>query len=250
MTRAAPPDRIEFLGLRFATLDMAAVTDWLGRRTATQPFAYVITPNVDHAVQLQKGDALLRRTFEDADLCVCDSRVLGRLARLRGLALPIVPGSDLTGILFARLLAPGDRICLIGAAAETAALLRAAHPELAIVHYEPPMGLLTDPAARTTTARTAAAAGARFILLAVGSPQSELIAHEIRQVPGAAGTALCIGASVEFLVGVQSRAPRPVQRLGLEWAWRLATQPRRLWRRYLVDGMAIFPMAMRWRRTP
>ena len=63
------------------------------------------------------------------------------------------------------------------------------------------------------------------------------------------GTALCIGASVEFLVGAQVRAPKVLRRAGVEWAWRLLRQPRRLARRYLIDGLAIFPIVWRWRQA-
>ena len=87
------------------------------------------------------------------------------------------------------------------------------------------------------------------VLLAVGAPQQELLAHEMRASGRVRGTGLCIGAGIDFLVGAQSRAPRLVQRAHLEWAWRLAREPRRLWRRYLVDGPAIFPIAWAWARA-
>jgi exopolysaccharide biosynthesis WecB/TagA/CpsF family protein len=61
--------------------------------------------------------------------------------------------------------------------------------------------------------------------------------------------ALCIGASIEFLSGARRRAPRWMQRAGLEWAFRLLSEPRRLWRRYIVEGPRIFVIWYRWRRT-
>ncbi|WP_237216772.1 WecB/TagA/CpsF family glycosyltransferase, partial [Falsiroseomonas oryziterrae] len=59
------------------------------------------------------------------------------------------------------------------------------------------------------------------------------------------GTALCIGASLLFLSGEERRAPRPLQRAGLEWAWRLAQDPRRLARRYLVEDPVL--LSLLWR---
>jgi N-acetylglucosaminyldiphosphoundecaprenol N-acetyl-beta-D-mannosaminyltransferase len=53
---------------------------------------------------------------------------------------------------------------------------------------------------------------------------------------------LCIGASVEFLSGAKRRAPRWMQRAGLEWLYRLLSEPRRLWRRYLVKGPRVFKL--------
>jgi N-acetylglucosaminyldiphosphoundecaprenol N-acetyl-beta-D-mannosaminyltransferase len=61
------------------------------------------------------------------------------------------------------------------------------------------------------------------------------------------GVGLCIGASVDFVLGDRPRAPRWVQRLNLEWAFRLASEPARLWRRYLVEGPRIFLLFWRWK---
>src|SRR5438552_8979424 len=111
------------------------------------------------------------------------------------------------------------------------------------------MGLSSNPEALQSAAVFVAASDARFAFIAVGSPQQEMIAKEAREHPGASGIALCIGASLDFVVGRQKRAPRLLQALGLEWAHRLATNPRRLWRRYLVDGVRIFPIWFRWRAS-
>ena len=240
--------RVEFLGIGFDPLPQAAVEVWLTRRDADSPFAYVVTPNVDHIVRLAKAPNDVRMAYADAALCLCDSRVLARLARICGVELSVVPGSDLVAALFARVVRARDRICLVGGSDADAAALRVLHPALDIVHHRPPMGLRNDPGARRVAVDFVASAKARVTLLAVGSPQQELLAHELAQRADVRGTALCIGASVDFLVGTQTRAPMPVRRLGMEWAWRLASDPRRLARRYLVEGPAIFPLVWRWQR--
>ena len=148
--------------------------------------------------------------------------------------------------MFTSLLVAGDRVCLIGSESQTARKLAERFPHLEIVHHEAPMGLISNPMARKTAISFARNANARVTLLAVGSPQQELLAHEMRLAGGMTGTALCIGASVDFLVGAQIRAPHFLQRAGLEWAWRLATQPHRLARRYLIDCPIIFPMTAEW----
>ena len=63
----------------------------------------------------------------------------------------------------------------------------------------------------------------------------------------AVGTGLCVGPALHFLAGTEKRAPVMLQKAGLEWAWRLAQNPQRLWRRYLVDNLAIF--ALLWREA-
>jgi len=252
-TAIAPPPGLgageRFLSLRFNQMPLDAVVAWVAARDAQSPFAYVVTPNVDHMVRLETSAAALRRAYESADLCICDSRVLGRLAGMCGIDLPVVPGSDLTRELLAETFGPGDRLCLIGGTPEIARALAELHPGLEIVQHSPPMGLLHDPAARQAAIAFAAGARARAVLLAVGAPQQELLAWEMRESKRVSGTGLCIGASIDFLVGVQSRAPLAVRRAGFEWAWRLMTEPKRLWRRYLVDGPAIFPIVWRWARN-
>ncbi|HWW64870.1 MAG TPA: WecB/TagA/CpsF family glycosyltransferase [Sphingomonadaceae bacterium] len=243
------PSRVEFLGLDFDDRPTAAVHAWLARRTAESDFAYVVTPNVDHMVRLQGAGESVWQLYRDADLCLCDSRILSRLARLCHVDLPVTTGSDLVATFFARIVKPGETICLIGGSAKMAEALGRRYPTLVIRHHEPPMGLLQDAAARARAVAFAAEAGARVTMLAVGSPQQELLAWEMARSDSVRGTALCIGAGVEFLLGTRSRAPEKMQRAGLEWAWRLVAEPRRMWRRYLVTGPAIFPATWRWQRA-
>ena len=248
MSESAAEARVRFLGLAFDPLTLDQALDWLASRDAVAPFAYVITPNVDHMVRLEHAVPPIQRAYQTADLCVCDSRVLARLAGLAGQPLTVVPGSDLTPAALSKVYGAGDRICLIGGTAEAARVLEARHPGLVVLQHSPPMGLIHDADARRAAILFAAETKARAVLLAVGSPQQELLAWEMRDSGLVRGTALCIGASVDFLVGTQVRAPVLVQRAGFEWAWRLARNPQRLWRRYLVDGPAIFPLVWRWRR--
>jgi exopolysaccharide biosynthesis WecB/TagA/CpsF family protein len=254
MTAATRPagaadGRVPFLGFLYDPLDLDATVAWLRARAGGEPFGYVVTPNVDHAVFTGRDPALME-PYRGAALCVCDSRVLAAVAGACGVDLPVVPGSDLTRLLFERVLEPGEAVCVVGAEPHAVERLRARFPAFRILHCPAPMGLRRDAAARARTAAAAVEAGrgARFWLLAVGSPQQEMLASAIAATPGAVGTALCIGASIDFLTGGQRRAPRALQRLKLEWAWRLLLDPKRLAHRYLVDGPAVFPMAWRWKR--
>jgi exopolysaccharide biosynthesis WecB/TagA/CpsF family protein len=94
---------------------------------------------------------------------------------------------------------------------------------------------------------------ARLTFLAVGAPRQEMVAQVLAARGIAIGTGLCVGASLDFLAGVERRAPALVQQAGLEWAWRLTQNPRRLWRRYLVDDPAILRLIWReargWRQS-
>jgi N-acetylglucosaminyldiphosphoundecaprenol N-acetyl-beta-D-mannosaminyltransferase len=242
-------DRIQFLDLSFDRLTFEQVSDRLHAISSASPYGYVVTPNVDHVVRAHR-EPELRALYQSADLCVCDSRILRMLARMSGIGLPLVPGSDLAALLFKDVIKPGERVALVGGTEEMVQRLREKFPSVEFLHHAPPMGLRSDAAARSAAATFVASAKARFAFIAVGSPQQEMIANEVREHVDASGLALCIGAGLEFQTGQQKRAPQVLQRLGLEWAHRLATNPRRLWRRYLVDGVKIFPIYLRWRGGP
>ncbi len=243
-------ERRDFLEIGFDALSLEDLLSRLGQVGHESPYGYLVTPNVDHLVRLHKRGAdypELGAIYRAADYCTCDSKVLARLAKWRGVSLPVIPGSDLTAILFERIIRDGDRIAIIGGDALLVDELRTRFPAMDFVQHCPPMGLMRNPAARTAAARFIAAEKPRFTFICVGSPQQEFIAAEAARLEGSRGLALCVGAALEFLAERQQRAPRLARRFGLEWAHRLAMNPRRLWRRYLVEGPSIFALAYRWR---
>lgn len=244
---------VAFLGLRFAQIELEAARRWVIDALAAPRFRYVVTPNVDHVVRLHDGDQAWRSAFAaaetDADLCLNDSRILHALARRSGIDLPIVPGSDLTRVLLDQGVPDGIQVALVGGSAADAAWLRSRLPQATVYHFEPPMGVLRDAGAQQAIVNFVERERPQLTLFAIGAPQSEIVAHQLQQRGRTGGVALCIGASIEFLTGAKRRAPQVMQRLGLEWVFRLASEPRRLWRRYLVEGPAIFAIWWRWHRA-
>jgi len=237
---------IRFAGLDFNPLTLAQTLDWLAARSAADPLQYIVTPNVDHIVRLDDnpGWAELHAAYHAAALRLCDSRVIRLLAKARGLGLPVVTGSDLTA-RFLRECLPAERsLMVVGGDDALGRGLRALLPGVAVSQHQPPMGLLTNDVAITACIAAVIAAQADYILISVGSPQQEIVAHRLAADPRARGTALCIGASLDFLTGKVRRAPRWMQRLALEWLYRLLSDPRRLWKRYLIDGPRIFRIAL------
>lgn len=241
-------ERCAFLGIDFDRLPRAAAAERVGALAAEPAFAYVVTPNVDHIVQLhRKRDSELAASYQAAVLCLCDSRILARLARWSGLALPVVAGSDLTRDLLEAALPP-CKIAVVGGDTALHRELAARFPRFAWSFHQPPMGVRRSDAARAAIADYVETTAADVTFLAIGAPQSEIVCAEIAARGQARGVALCIGASLEFMTGAKSRAPLWMQRASLEWLYRLLSEPRRLWRRYLVDGPRIFLIWWRWRR--
>ncbi|WP_194954719.1 WecB/TagA/CpsF family glycosyltransferase [Sphingopyxis solisilvae] len=247
MTRPDPA-RWTFLDVAFDRLAPAAAIARVVDLARGDRFAYVVTPNVDHIVQLERsGDPELAAAYRGAALCLCDSRIIARLARWSGGSLPVVAGSDLTRDLLAHGL-PATQIAVVGGDAALHRALAGLYPRFTWVFHTPPMGVRRNPAARAAIAEFVEQSGADVVFLAIGAPQSEIVCAEIGARGRARGVALCIGASLEFLTGAKQRAPRWMQRASLEWLYRLGSEPRRLWRRYLVDGPRIFAIWRRWRR--
>jgi N-acetylglucosaminyldiphosphoundecaprenol N-acetyl-beta-D-mannosaminyltransferase len=244
-----PIEGTPFLGLAFTDLTLDTAADRIEAAVTADRFSYVVTPNVDHRVRLDalagtpRGDELWS-AYRAADLCLCDSRILARLARLFGKHLAVVPGSDLT----ARLLGSIEEkspVAVIGSDAAAIVALKTRYGLTDVVHHVPPMGMLDSAGAMASALDFMRDAGPRLFFLAVGSPQSEILCYRAGLSGQCRGVALCIGASIDFLTGRQRRAPIWVQRIGCEWLYRLIADPGRMWRRYLVEGPKIFRIALR-----
>lgn len=240
-------EKVRFLGLAFDQLGTKPALVWLLERAADAPYFYVTTPNVDHIVRLhtEAHSDDVRAAYADSDLTLCDSKVLALLARCYGVHLHVGPGSDITADLFAVLAGSDAPVVIIGGDDHTLPRLREAYGLTRMVQHVPPMGLIRNRAALDAAAQFIVDNPARFIFIAVGSPQQEVIAWRARQMGATQGIALCIGASIDYLTGRSHRAPMLFRVLALEWLYRLIREPRRLWRRYLVRSPRIFSLVER-----
>lgn len=244
-------ERRTFLDVDFDALGIESLLARISKSQADTSFQYVVTPNVDHVIRLHNRlDEFpdLPAIYKDADFCVCDSQVLSLLAEWKGVDLPVTVGTDLADAVLERVARPGDHIAVVGADRSLFRALQAKFPQLSFAQHIPPMGLTKNAAARREAAEFIKDQSARFTFICVGSPQQEMIASEAAKLEGSHGIAFCVGAALEFITDQQKRAPAIFRRLRLEWAHRLMTNPRRLWRRYLVEGPAIFLLTYRWRK--
>lgn len=237
--------RVRFLGLDYDALAPSDVLALLIARNPKEKFAAIVTPNADHLVRISRSQQIAS-AYRSASMRLNDSRIVSALAKLRRIPLTAVPGSDLLSSLFHA--SDFDRnwpILVVGGSPQMFGQLVEAFGLTGAMHYDAPMGLLTDPTKLAAAVAHIEAHPARFIFLAVGSPQQELIAQAVAERGKATGIGLCIGAAVEFLVHPERRAPKWISRWGLEWLYRLAREPKRLWRRYLVDSPKLFGLAFK-----
>jgi N-acetylglucosaminyldiphosphoundecaprenol N-acetyl-beta-D-mannosaminyltransferase len=201
----------------------------------------VITPNLDHWRRLRR-DAAFAELYRHADIIVADGMPLVWASRLRGEPLPErVAGSSLISTLSAAAAPRGRSIFLLGGApgsAQAAAeILQRRDPALKVAGtYCPEMGFEADSTALDTIQRTLQAARPDIIYVGLGSPKQEKLALRFRACLPCAWW-LGVGVSFSFLCGQVPRAPRWMQRGGLEWLHRLWAEPGRLGRRYLIEGI-------------
>jgi N-acetylglucosaminyldiphosphoundecaprenol N-acetyl-beta-D-mannosaminyltransferase len=225
------------------TIDNYVLSDFIvvASRFRDLNYAYVVTPNVDHVIRYV-DDPSFRSLYETADFVMLDSRFLAKILLLaRALRLEACPGSDITARLFNDVITPDDKVVMIGGASEQANVVAQRYGLRQLLHYNPPMGFITNPAAVEDCLKFVEQASPfRFCFLAIGSPQQEVIAQKLKQRGIAKGLTLCVGASINFLTGRETRAPLWLQNLGFEWLYRLMRDPGRLASRYLVRGPRIF----------
>ena len=243
------PRSYDFMGAIFDPLTPIQTLQRAKWMTTGHSFRYVVTPNVDHLVRLSKEPEVYRPLYEASWLSVCDSRILEALAHFSGLPLTAVPGSDLTQQIFDNIITAKDPITVIGADREIVNRIKAMYGLTKVNHHMPPMGLRRKPDAVADCAKFIADNPARYVFICVGSPQQEMVAKACLDRGDCVGLGLCVGASLDFIGGRVKRAPIWMRMMRLEWLHRLASEPKRLWKRYLLEGPRIFAIWAKWMIT-
>src|SRR5260370_11367417 len=235
---SAVPTPIAILGVPFDNVTTAEAIELIEQMIASGRPHYLATANVDFLVQAQR-DTELRRILCDAHLVLCDGTPLLWASHLLGNPLPErVAGADLVPLLIRVASERGYRVFFLGASPESAsqamANLRRQLPELIIAgHYSPPYKPLLE-MDHAEIKRRIQEASTDLLFVSFGCPKQEKwMAMHYRSlgVPVIVG----VGATIDFLAGYVRRAPVWMQRSGTEWIFRLAQEPRRLFRRYFTD---------------
>jgi exopolysaccharide biosynthesis WecB/TagA/CpsF family protein len=197
-----------------------------------------------------RSDAGYRDLLNRGDLNLPDGAAVAWASRLNGTPAKRLSGTEGFRYVVRWGTERGLRHYLYGGSPEALALLqerlRQEEPAIAIVGAEsPPFRALSDEEVADAAARMKAA-GAQAVWVGLGAPKQDRMAARLRELD-AAPAIFCVGAAFDFVAGTVSRAPEWMQRSGLEWLHRLASEPRRLWRRYLI-GNPRFVAGIVWDR--
>lgn len=200
------------------------------------------TLNVDHLVKLRK-DRHFRDAYARAELVTADGFPLVMLARMEGHEIERTTGSDLIEPLCQEAAERGLPVFFFGTSLD--ALCKAGQKLPARVRgleisgaFSPPLGFSVDSAVSREGMDVIARSGARICFVALSPPLQEVFAaHAVAGIEGVAF--ICIGAGLDFIAGKQIRCPVILQRLNLEWAWRICTNPSRLTVRYVKCALLL-----------
>ncbi|WP_282597434.1 WecB/TagA/CpsF family glycosyltransferase [Rhodococcus sp. DMU1] len=203
----------------------------------------VITPNLHH-IYLLRQDKSLVGLYASADLLLPDGwPVAWMLSRASGMGVDRIAGSDLLEVIL-ETGGEGRPLVLVGGEDRDALVAvadRARRSSWKVFEEPAPRSEVDDPRSRKAlVARVASSGSGGLVVLGLGAPKQERIAHEIRG-EGGAGQILCLGMAINFSAGRIRRSPVWMQRAGMEWAHRIITEPRRLLPRYARDATAFIP---------
>lgn len=222
-------------GMREALTSCEAVI-----QTSDQQAKVVVTPNVDHLVKLRRNVSLFDQyrhadfIFPDGFPIVLASRLLGKSISER------VTGADLFPALCKLMAKKQGRIFILGGAPDSEQMINSAlsikYPGLTVQSFCPAYGFSENCSDAQKAVDLVNDWQPDVVFVCLGMPKQEIWSLKYRDVLKT-NLILCVGAALEFDLGLLKRAPAWVQAVNMEWLWRLCTDFKRLWKRYLVDDL-------------
>jgi exopolysaccharide biosynthesis WecB/TagA/CpsF family protein len=252
--RSPPPppgegfEPVRVCGLPLAPFTLAQTVDAIDGLIKAGGPHYVITANVHYAM-LAERDPTLAAVNEKAAFLVADGMPLVWASRLKRRRLPErVTGADLFPALCARAAGRGYRVFLLGGepgvAEEAGKRLCGRYPGLQVVGVESPPFRPLEPGEHAALVARVRAARADLLFVAFGQPRGERWLAENVAALGVP-VSMQVGAALDFAAGRVPRAPRLLQRVGLEWAFRLYQEPGRLLLRYAANALFLPRLLLR-----
>ena len=232
-------------------LTMLEALDAIDQLVLENRSSYVVTPNVDHIVKLETNKEL-QTVYSNASLILADGKPLIWLSKWYGTPIKEkISGSDLFPLLCKMAAEKGYRMFFLGAAdgiaAKAAVNLSKRYPGLNVVGtYSPAFGYEKDHDEIEKIKTIIKDAHPAILIVGLGCPKQERFMYTYSKELGVP-VSLGLGASLDFEAGNIKRAPKWMSNHGLEWLFRITQDPKRMAKRYLVDDIKIFGLALKYK---
>lgn len=243
--------RFRFLNTKIDNLSMDEASDEVIKLSKNAKKSYVVTPNVSHIVMLE-DDKEFQEVYDNASLILCDGKPLVWVSKIY--KTPIkekVSGADLFPEVCKKAAKEGLTVFLFGArkgvAQKAEKNLKRVFPDLKIAGtYSPDIGFERDEVKLKEAIEAINKCSPDILVLALGSPKQEKFIYNNRDKINF-NVALCTGAALDFVAGEVRRAPKAISNMGFEWLYRFSKEPKRLFKRYFVEGPRIIPITIKYK---
>lgn len=211
----------------------------------------VITPNVDQIVRIEWDD-YFKKICKNCELLLVDGHPLMWTAKFYGKPFKEkICGADLVPLLCRVAANKGYSIFLLGAAPGVAQLaadnLKEDNPGLKVAGvYSPPLGFDNNPEEIKKINQILRDSKADMLFVGMGVPKQDIFIYENMKeydIP----MSFSIGGTIDFIAGKQKRAPKWMRKIGFEWFYRLLCDPRRMFKRYIIDDRKFFGLIFKYK---
>jgi exopolysaccharide biosynthesis WecB/TagA/CpsF family protein len=232
------------MGINILNIDILSIS--LSKLLKKMNKGILVTPNLDHLIMLQK-DQEFYNIYKNSDWVVCDSKVLNLGARFLGESFrEVIPGSSLFPAYY-NYHRKNDKIKIFLLGAAEGVAIKAMEKinakvgrDIIVGAHSPSFGFDKNELECDTIVKLINNSEATVLVVGVGAPKQEKWIVKYRDQLNKVQLFLALGATIDFEAGNIQRAPIIYQRLSLEWFYRLLKEPKRLWKRYLIDDMPFF----------
>ena len=245
-------NRQEFMNTYIDNITLDETMDYIETCILNKTIGQIITLNVDQIVRIEWDD-YFKKICENCELLLVDGHPLMWIAKLYGRPFKEkICGSDLVPILCQMAAEKEYSVFFLGAAPgvakKAADILQKQHKKLKVAGvYSPPIGFEKDRIEIKKINNILRNSGADMLFVGMGVPKQDIFIYENMheyKIP----MSFSIGGAIDFIAGEQKRAPKWMCNHGLEWLYRLYSNPKKMFKRYIIDDRKIFYLAWKYRK--
>jgi exopolysaccharide biosynthesis WecB/TagA/CpsF family protein len=233
---------MNLFGINYFNCTTEEVIDAIIQKIESRKYSYVVTPNSDHIVNLS-NDSKLKEIYEKSSIIINDSRVISFLVKLKGKSLRTVTGSDLTKKIILSEKFSDYVIAVIGPSSKEIEIVNNKY-NVKLKHIDCCEVIIREENSWSDAIENVNQTEWDILLVCLSHPKQEMFSYDLRKKISN-GIALNVGASIDFLTGKQKRAPRIYQLTYTEWLYRLLADPKKMWKRYLINSPKIITLILK-----